>query len=159
MPGSRQEILLMKVFVGNLAPHVTDAQLNDLGTPYGTILSASVAVDQNSGTSNGFGFLEFDSEEAARSAIRGLEGRNVQGQMLKVLRTHNEGHGWIVMVEGAVRIDESDGEEQIEVVVRGDRDAIVFRTTATADAIPSDSAESALEAEAREALLPPTDRP
>ena len=74
----------MKVYVGNLSKQVTDAQLNDLATPFGTIVSANVATERSSGASKGFGFLEFSNEDEARAAITGLDGREVNGQALKV---------------------------------------------------------------------------
>jgi cold-inducible RNA-binding protein len=74
----------MKVYVGNLSKQVTDAQLNDLATPFGTLASASVATDRASGESRGFGFLEYNNADEARAAITGLDGREVQGQALKV---------------------------------------------------------------------------
>ena len=74
----------MKVYVGNLSKKVTDAQLNDLAVPYGKLISANVATERSSGESKGFGFIEFSSEEEARAAITGLDGRDVEGQALKV---------------------------------------------------------------------------
>ena len=74
----------MKLYVGNLSRQITDSQLNDLATPYGTPLSAVVATERDSGQSKGFGFIEFDSDEAAQAAIAGLDGRDVNGQALKV---------------------------------------------------------------------------
>ena len=74
----------MKLYVGNLSKQITDAQLNDLAVPYGTLLSASVATDRSSGESKGFGFLEFTNADEARAAITGLDGREVNGQALKV---------------------------------------------------------------------------
>ena len=74
----------MKVYVGNLSKKVTDAQLNDLAVPYGKPISANVATERSSGESKGFGFIEFSSEEEARAAITGLDGRDVEGQALKV---------------------------------------------------------------------------
>lgn len=74
----------MKVYVGNLSKQVTDAQLNDLATPFGTLASASVATDRASGESRGFGFLEYNNADEARAAITGLDGREVEGQALKV---------------------------------------------------------------------------
>jgi len=74
----------MKLYVGNLSKQVTDAQLNELGTPYGTLLSANVATERQSGESKGFGFIEFSSADEARAAITGLDGRDVNGQALKV---------------------------------------------------------------------------
>lgn len=74
----------MKLYVGNLSNQVTDAQLNDLTKPYGTIVSANVAVDRTNGASKGFGFVELSSAEEGRAAIAGLNGREVDGQVLKV---------------------------------------------------------------------------
>jgi RNA recognition motif-containing protein len=74
----------MKLYVGNLSRQVDDTQLNDLAVPFGTLLSASVAVERNGGESKGFGFIEFASDDEARAAITGLDGREVNGQALKV---------------------------------------------------------------------------
>lgn len=74
----------MKLYVGNLSKQITDAQLNDLAVPYGTLVSANVATERSSGESKGFGFVEFTNADEARAAITGLDGRDVNGQMLKV---------------------------------------------------------------------------
>ena len=74
----------MKLYVGNLSKQVTDAQLNDLAMPYGTIVSANVATERSNGESKGFGFIEFSNATEAQAAIAGLNGRDVAGQVLKV---------------------------------------------------------------------------
>lgn len=74
----------MKLYVGNLSHQVTDAQLGDLAKPYGTIVSAAVAVDRIDGAPKGFGFIELSTPEEGRAAIAGLNGREVNGQALKV---------------------------------------------------------------------------
>jgi len=74
----------MKLYVGNLSNQVTDAQLGDLAKPYGTLVSANVATEKSSGISKGFGFIEFSTADEARAAITGLNGREVNGQALKV---------------------------------------------------------------------------
>jgi RNA recognition motif-containing protein len=74
----------MKLYVGNLSKQVTDEQLTDLAKPYGTLVSANVAVERSSGASKGFGFVEFSNADEARAAITGLDGREVDGQALKV---------------------------------------------------------------------------
>lgn len=74
----------MKLYVGNLSKQVTDSQLNDLAVPYGTLVSANVATERSSGESKGFGFVEFTNADEARAAITGLDGRDVNGQALKV---------------------------------------------------------------------------
>jgi RNA recognition motif-containing protein len=74
----------MKLYVGNLSKQVNDSQLNDLATPFGKIVSANVATERSSGESKGFGFIEFSTADEARAAITGLDGRDVNGQALKV---------------------------------------------------------------------------
>lgn len=74
----------MKLYVGNLSKQVTDAQLNDLATPFGTVVSAAVATERGSKDSRGFGFIEFGSADEANAAIAGLDGKDVNGQALKV---------------------------------------------------------------------------
>ncbi|HEY2094026.1 MAG TPA: RNA-binding protein [Thermoanaerobaculia bacterium] len=74
----------MKVYVGNLSKQVTDAQLNELALPYGSLTSAQVVTERSTGESKGFGFLEFTEADHANAAITGLDGREVNGQALKV---------------------------------------------------------------------------
>jgi RNA recognition motif-containing protein len=74
----------MKVYVGNLSKDITDQQLNDLAAPYGTPVSANVAVERPGGQSKGFGFVQFSTDEEARAAITGLNGRDVNGQAINV---------------------------------------------------------------------------
>jgi len=74
----------MKLYVGNLSKQVTDAQLNELATPYGVPVSAVVATERSGGGSKGFGFIEFATDDQAHAAITGLNGRDVNGQALKV---------------------------------------------------------------------------
>ena len=74
----------MKLYVGNLSKQVTNEQLNELATPFGQLVSAEVATERSSGESKGFGFVEFSNETEARAAITGLDGREVNGQALKV---------------------------------------------------------------------------
>jgi RNA recognition motif-containing protein len=74
----------MKLYVGNLSKQVTDAQLNELALPYGSLTSANVATDRGSGESKGFGFIEYTDAAHAQAAITGLDGREVNGQALKV---------------------------------------------------------------------------
>jgi RNA recognition motif-containing protein len=74
----------MKVYVGNLSKQITDAQLRDLAIPFGALVTANVAMELSSGSSKGFGFLDFNNDDEARAAIAGLDGREVNGQALKV---------------------------------------------------------------------------
>lgn len=74
----------MKLYVGNLSKQVTDAQLNELAIPFGALISANVATERSSGDSKGFGFVEFENAEHGRAAMVALDGRDVNGQALKV---------------------------------------------------------------------------
>ena len=74
----------MKLYVGNLSKQITDAQLNDLAVPFGALISVNVATERSSGESKGFGFVEYSNADAGRAAITGLDGRDVNGQLLKV---------------------------------------------------------------------------
>ena len=74
----------MKLYVGNLSKQVNDAQLNELATPYGKIVSANVATERSGGASKGFGFVEFSTADEAKAAITGLHGKDVNGQPLTV---------------------------------------------------------------------------
>ena len=74
----------MKLYVGNLSKQIDDAQLNDLALPFGALVSANVATERSSGASKGFGFVEYTNADHARAAIAGLDGRDVNGQALKV---------------------------------------------------------------------------
>jgi len=74
----------MKIYVGNLSKQINDAQLNTLAAPFGALQSANVATERSSGESKGFGFVEFTNSEDAKKAIAGLNGKDVNGQILKV---------------------------------------------------------------------------
>jgi cold-inducible RNA-binding protein len=74
----------MKLYIGNLPKTVDDAQLKDLAAPFGTLLSANVATERDGGASKGFAFIEFGSDDEARTAMTALDGREVGGQTLKV---------------------------------------------------------------------------
>ncbi len=74
----------MKLYVGNLSKKVNDARLNEMATPFGTVVSANVATERGSGESKGFGFIEYTNADDAKKAITGLDGSDVDGQALKV---------------------------------------------------------------------------
>jgi len=74
----------MKLYIGNIARTVTDAQLTALVTPFGKPQSVNIAKDRTTGEPRGFGFVEFGSDDEARAAIAGLNGKDFSGQTLKV---------------------------------------------------------------------------
>ncbi len=74
----------MNIYVGNLSWSMTDDDLNNLFSQYGAVTSAKILKDKVSGRSKGFGFVEMDDDEAARTAIANLNDQEVQGRKLKV---------------------------------------------------------------------------
>ncbi|MEO8382383.1 MAG: RNA-binding protein [Acidobacteriota bacterium] len=73
----------MKLHIGNLSKQVSDAQLKELIAPFGATTSVEVARDRG-GESKGFAFAEFGDAEHAKAAITGLDGKDVDGSVLKV---------------------------------------------------------------------------
>ena len=73
-----------KIYVGNLAFSVDSAALEQMFAPYGTVDSASVVTDRDSGRSRGFGFVEMASSDDAQAAIEALNGSQQGGRALTV---------------------------------------------------------------------------
>jgi RNA recognition motif-containing protein len=73
-----------KLYVGNLAFQTTSQDLQELFAQAGTVESASVIEDRDTGQSKGFAFVEMSSEEEAAAAIEQFNGRELAGRMLKV---------------------------------------------------------------------------
>ena len=73
-----------KLYVGNLSYSVDDHSLNQNFSDFGTVSSAKVMMDRDSGRSKGFGFVEMGSSEQAEAAIKGLNGLSVGGRNIVV---------------------------------------------------------------------------
>jgi RNA recognition motif-containing protein len=73
-----------KLYVGNLSYSVRDDDLRQHFAEFGAVVSANVMTDRDSGRSEGFGFVEMGSDEMAQAAIRGLNGKSVDGRALVV---------------------------------------------------------------------------
>jgi len=73
-----------KLFVGSLPWAIDDQGLEDLFKDFGTVSSAKVIMDRETGRSKGFGFVEFDDDDAAKSAMSKLNGSDVQGRTIVV---------------------------------------------------------------------------
>jgi RNA recognition motif-containing protein len=73
-----------KLYVGNLAFQTTSNDLQQLFAQAGTVESASVIEDRDTGRSKGFAFVEMSTEEEAASAIDQFNGKELAGRMLKV---------------------------------------------------------------------------
>ena len=73
-----------KVFVGNLGFDVQNADLEEMFAPHGSVRSAQVITDRDSGRSKGFGFVEMGSDSEAMAAISALNGQEFKGRPLTV---------------------------------------------------------------------------
>ena len=73
-----------KLYVGNLSYSTTSSDLEQLFAQHGTVQSAEVISDRDSGRSKGFGFVEMGSDEEAQAAIAALNGQQHDGRTLTV---------------------------------------------------------------------------
>ena len=73
-----------KLYVGNLSFHTTSADLQELFGQVGTVESAQIIEDRDTGQSKGFAFVEMSTDSEAASAIDQFNGKEVGGRMLKV---------------------------------------------------------------------------
>ena len=73
-----------KLYVGNLSYSVDSSALEQMFTPHGTVESAQIINDRDTGRSKGFGFVEMGSDEEATAAIAALNGKDNGGRALTV---------------------------------------------------------------------------
>jgi RNA recognition motif-containing protein len=73
-----------KLYVGNLAYGVSNDDLQQMFEAHGTVQSAQVIMDRDTGRSKGFGFVEMGSDQEAQAAIAALNGKEVDGRSLTV---------------------------------------------------------------------------
>jgi RNA recognition motif-containing protein len=82
-----------KLYVGNLTYGVTDSALEQMFAAHGTVVSAQIIMDRDTGRSKGFGFVEMKSDQEAQAAIAALNGKEMEGRALIVneARPRHEG--------------------------------------------------------------------
>jgi hypothetical protein len=73
-----------KLYVGNLAYGVRDEELQQAFASFGTVSSAKVMMDRDTGRSKGFGFVEMGSDAEAQAAINGMNGQALDGRAIVV---------------------------------------------------------------------------
>jgi RNA recognition motif-containing protein len=73
-----------KLFVGSLPWAVDSAQLEQLFSQFGKVVSAQVLKDRETGRSRGFGFVEMSTEEEAQKAVEALNGSDMEGRKIVV---------------------------------------------------------------------------
>lgn len=74
----------MRLYVGNLSYDATNASLEELFAPFGSVRSAQVIQDRDTGRSKGFGFVEMADDNAARTAISELNEKDFGGRPITV---------------------------------------------------------------------------
>jgi RNA recognition motif-containing protein len=77
-------LMAKKIYVGNLPFTCRDQELSDIFADFGSVDSAKVIMDRDSGRSKGFGFVEMSDDDAAMKAIDSLNGKEVGGRALNV---------------------------------------------------------------------------
>lgn len=84
-----------KLYVGNLPYGLADRDLEQMFAAHGTVQSAQVIMDRDTGRSKGFGFVEMGSDQEAQAAITAMNGKEVDGRALTVneARPKTEGGG------------------------------------------------------------------
>ena len=73
-----------KLYVGNLSYSINDASLSNMFAECGTVVSAKVITDRDTGRSKGFGFVEMSTAEEAEAAINRFNSHEVDGRPLRV---------------------------------------------------------------------------
>lgn len=74
----------MKIYVGNLSYNLSSDDLRGAFEKFGTVDSAEVIMDRNTGRSKGFGFVEMENDAEAKAAIDELNGKELDGRAIKV---------------------------------------------------------------------------
>jgi len=74
----------MNVNILNLSRQTTEEELIELFKAYGSVELCDIVMDRQTNTSKGFGFIEMSSDEEAAAAIKGMHGKNVGGNKIKV---------------------------------------------------------------------------
>ncbi len=73
-----------KLYVGNLSFSVNDEELQQAFSSFGNVISARIVIDKMSGRSKGFGFVEFEDDAGADSAISKMDGQEIGGRPVRV---------------------------------------------------------------------------
>ncbi len=74
----------MNIYIGNLAPEVTEEELKQEFTVFGKVTSVSIIKDKYGGQPKGFGFVEMPSQTEGQTAISGLKGKTLKDRTLEV---------------------------------------------------------------------------
>ena len=81
---NQAHVIMKNLYVSNLSYTTDNQQLKALFSPHGTVVSASIITDRETGRSKGFGFVEMENDGEAAAAISALNGKVIEGRPLKV---------------------------------------------------------------------------
>jgi len=79
----------MKLLIRNLARNTTEAEVKDLFESYGTVQSCALVMDKETGQSKGFGFVEMPKVGEAKSAMKNLNGKDLEGNKIRVKKSES----------------------------------------------------------------------
>lgn len=74
----------MRLYVGNLSYSTTEETLREAFEEFGTVSSATIITDRDTGRARGFGFVEMANDDEAKAAIEAMNGQNLDGRPLTV---------------------------------------------------------------------------
>ena len=83
----------MKLLIRNLARSTTEAELREMFEDYGRVQSCNVVMDEKTGQSKGFGFVEMPKPGDAKAAMKNLNGRDVDGNKIRVKKAETKAEG------------------------------------------------------------------
>ena len=81
---------MKKLFVGGLAWATTDDSLRVAFEAFGAVSEAKVVLDRDTGRSRGFGFVSFDDDDAADTAMQEMDGKELDGRQIRVNEAHEK---------------------------------------------------------------------
>lgn len=73
-----------KLYVGNLSYNMDSSMLGEMFSPHGTVQSAEIIADRETGRSKGFGFVEMSTEAEMNTALAAMSGREIDGRTITV---------------------------------------------------------------------------
>lgn len=80
----------MKLLIRNLARETTEAELKSLFQEFGTVQKCNLVMDQATGSSKGFGFVEMQKPGAAKAAVKTLNNKDINGQKIRVKKAETQ---------------------------------------------------------------------
>jgi len=80
----------MKLLIRNLARTTTESELKAMFETYGAVQSCNLVIDNKTGTSKGFGFIEMPKQGEARAAMKNINGKDIAGSKVRVKKAESK---------------------------------------------------------------------